>query len=354
MPFAVFLLLTTRSRASCSGPRSSALAAGDRRRRGAAVRAELHVGLDVARRPAGVGANALAAFWFDTTKADWRETMVLGVGAGQADRRLAMWWLDARQQFGVAGLALAAVGAMRLWRISRAMGAAARRCAYVDHHGVRAHLQRRRRARVLPAGALPHRAVRRRGRARSLPSGGAGAVARRGAPLASPLGRCCCIAVRRLARLGHLAGRRSPRRPPRRAADRAADATASTTATRSCVSQMNWQSRTRCSTRRATSGRTSPGRGWPTCCRTSRSWSRTTSAHRPRHRPDRRGAPRTSSRAYGPCFRSSRTTRVPPAVARRGRGAAVPRGTPYVLALLHAAARRTARRRRLRGGARRR
>ena len=53
------------------------------------------------------------------TKADWRESMVLGVAAARSADRLAMWWFDARQQFGVAGLVLAAVGAVRLWMLSR-------------------------------------------------------------------------------------------------------------------------------------------------------------------------------------------------------------------------------------------
>ncbi len=62
----------------------------------------------------------VAAFWFDTTKQDWRDQMVLGIQANQAGDRLAMWWFDARQQFGVAGLALAATGVIGLWRMSRA------------------------------------------------------------------------------------------------------------------------------------------------------------------------------------------------------------------------------------------
>jgi hypothetical protein len=61
----------------------------------------------------------LAAFWFDTTKADWRESMVLGVNASQFADRVAMWGWDARQQFGVVGLGIAAVGAVRVWTISR-------------------------------------------------------------------------------------------------------------------------------------------------------------------------------------------------------------------------------------------
>jgi hypothetical protein len=60
----------------------------------------------------------IAVFWFDTTKADWRETMMLGVSPGELGSRLAMWSWDARQQFGVAGLALAVFGAARLWWIS--------------------------------------------------------------------------------------------------------------------------------------------------------------------------------------------------------------------------------------------
>lgn len=60
-----------------------------------------------------------AGFWFDVTKADWRETMVLGVHRNQLADRLAMWLWDARQQFGVAGLLLAVIGGVRVWRISR-------------------------------------------------------------------------------------------------------------------------------------------------------------------------------------------------------------------------------------------
>ncbi len=71
--------------------------------------------------PAG-WAPTVAAFWFDTTKADWRESMVLGIRAGQVSDRLAMWWFDARQQFGVVGLVIAAVGTVRLWSLSPPWG----------------------------------------------------------------------------------------------------------------------------------------------------------------------------------------------------------------------------------------
>jgi hypothetical protein len=62
--------------------------------------------------------DRVAAFWMDATKSDWRATMVLGVDPSQLRDRLAMFWWDGRQQFGVPGLALAVIGAIRLWTIS--------------------------------------------------------------------------------------------------------------------------------------------------------------------------------------------------------------------------------------------
>jgi hypothetical protein len=63
--------------------------------------------------------DRIAVFWFDTTKGDWREAMMLGVSPGELGERLAMWAWDVRQQFGAAGLAVAAAGFIRLWWISR-------------------------------------------------------------------------------------------------------------------------------------------------------------------------------------------------------------------------------------------
>jgi hypothetical protein len=61
-----------------------------------------------------------AAFWFDTTKADWRESMVLGVSSVELRARAAMWAWDARQQFGFVGIAIAVLGGIRLWTQWRA------------------------------------------------------------------------------------------------------------------------------------------------------------------------------------------------------------------------------------------
>jgi hypothetical protein len=55
-------------------------------------------------------AEALSKFWFDTTKADWRETLVMSVSASGLQNRPAMYWFDLRQQFGLPGIALAALG----------------------------------------------------------------------------------------------------------------------------------------------------------------------------------------------------------------------------------------------------
>jgi hypothetical protein len=64
-------------------------------------------------------ADRLAAFWFDVTKADWRESGILGVPAGRVPARLAMWLWDMRQQFGTIGVLLAVAGAVRVWTVSR-------------------------------------------------------------------------------------------------------------------------------------------------------------------------------------------------------------------------------------------
>ena len=59
--------------------------------------------------PASVS-EAAAKFWFDVTKADWRETLVNTVSETGLQYRPAMYWFDLRQQFGVPGVVLAALG----------------------------------------------------------------------------------------------------------------------------------------------------------------------------------------------------------------------------------------------------
>jgi hypothetical protein len=71
-------------------------------------------GLLAGREDPGTPREALGAFWFDVTKADWRETIVGTVPLSMYGERLAMYWFDLRQQFGVAGVILAGVGLLLL------------------------------------------------------------------------------------------------------------------------------------------------------------------------------------------------------------------------------------------------
>ena len=59
-------------------------------------------------------ADALQRFWFDVTKSDWRDTMVLNVPASMLRDHLAMYRFDLAQQFGIAGPLLAAAGVVQL------------------------------------------------------------------------------------------------------------------------------------------------------------------------------------------------------------------------------------------------
>jgi hypothetical protein len=118
VPFAVFLFQSTPAPASLFRPAVvlMALAAAVV---GALQYAPNFLSVASAFDAPGGWSDRAAAFWFDTTKQDWRDTMVFGIQARQASDRLAMWWFDARQQFGVAGLALAVAGVVGLWRRSR-------------------------------------------------------------------------------------------------------------------------------------------------------------------------------------------------------------------------------------------
>jgi hypothetical protein len=70
--------------------------------------------------PRGV-ADALATFWFDVTKADWRETMILNVPRSILVDRLAMYAFELRQQFGWAVL-LAPLGLIHLFATNARRG----------------------------------------------------------------------------------------------------------------------------------------------------------------------------------------------------------------------------------------
>jgi hypothetical protein len=74
-------------------------------------------GLWAELEPPATWVEALAMFWFDVTKADWRETLVMTVSETGLQYRPAMYWFDLRQQFGVPGIALASIGFFYLlWR----------------------------------------------------------------------------------------------------------------------------------------------------------------------------------------------------------------------------------------------
>jgi len=118
VPFSIFIILATPDRRALFRPSTIAIALG------VAILGALQYWpnfMSTAHTVHGLvpWSERVANFWFDTTKADWRDTMVLGVREDQLTSRLGMWWFDARQQFGIVGLVLAIVGAVRLWTMSK-------------------------------------------------------------------------------------------------------------------------------------------------------------------------------------------------------------------------------------------
>jgi hypothetical protein len=61
--------------------------------------------------------DALQTFWFDVTKSDWRDTMVMHVPQSMLRDHAAMYWFDLRQQFGVVAPLLALAGLAHLARL---------------------------------------------------------------------------------------------------------------------------------------------------------------------------------------------------------------------------------------------
>jgi hypothetical protein len=72
--------------------------------------------------------DALNTAWFDITKSDWRETMVMQVPHGMAGNHASMYGFDLLQQFGWIGPPLAALGlgglVARRWRVALLVGGA--------------------------------------------------------------------------------------------------------------------------------------------------------------------------------------------------------------------------------------
>lgn len=66
----------------------------------------------------------VSTFWFDVTKSDWRATLVGTVPVAQWGDRVAMYWWDLRQQFGIAGVAIAVLGLFAVLRRSAALAIA--------------------------------------------------------------------------------------------------------------------------------------------------------------------------------------------------------------------------------------
>jgi hypothetical protein len=70
--------------------------------------------------------EGLQHFWFDVTKSDWRDTMVMNVPRNMLSDHLAMYWFDLRQQFGLVAAPLAVAGLAHLtssdWRRAVLLG----------------------------------------------------------------------------------------------------------------------------------------------------------------------------------------------------------------------------------------
>ena len=116
--------------------------------------------------------EGLHHFWFDVTKSDWRDTMVLNVPRDLFRDHAAMYWFDLRQQFGLIAPPLAAAGILQLAVTGLAPRVAGGRVLRRQRR-VCVQLQRRRRARLLSSVAHADRAadgLRRGGRRPHRPS----------------------------------------------------------------------------------------------------------------------------------------------------------------------------------------
>jgi hypothetical protein len=114
--FAVFILLTrpagpgkTRPADDPLRPRMLAMALG-MGCLGALQYSWNFRGLWLADPPPSGLLDALGKFWFDVTKADWRQTLVMNVSESGLQNRPALYWFDLHQQFGTPGVVLAMAG----------------------------------------------------------------------------------------------------------------------------------------------------------------------------------------------------------------------------------------------------
>lgn len=123
-PFAIFLFLVTDRASRLFRPAIIGMALAIAAAGALQYLPQLLVLKHAVEGPQGLEAT-LTAFWFDVTKSDWRESMLLGVRENQMRDHLAMALFDAQQQFGIAGLVLALVGVTRLWRRQRPWAALA-------------------------------------------------------------------------------------------------------------------------------------------------------------------------------------------------------------------------------------
>jgi hypothetical protein len=69
-----------------------------------------------APQPPRTAVDALARFWFDVTKSDWRDTMVWNVPQSMLADHLRMYWFDITQQFGALLPGMAIIGLAWLFR----------------------------------------------------------------------------------------------------------------------------------------------------------------------------------------------------------------------------------------------
>ncbi len=103
-----------------------------RRRRRAAVRLEPSRAVAAARPAARPASTRSATFWFDVTKSDWRDTMVLNVPPSLSGDHAAMYGSTSGSSSASSGRLLAAAGAVQLIRARTA----ARRCSCSRLYGV--------------------------------------------------------------------------------------------------------------------------------------------------------------------------------------------------------------------------